>query len=130
MINIDKFHETEIVIGKILSAEKIPDTDKLLRLSVDMGVKSVPQSADGSVPDGEAVIVPEERDIRQIISGISAFFPEPEVLIGKHVAFVANLEPRMLRGLESQGMILAAHAGDAFALMEVPDTIPQGTRIG
>ena len=127
MITIDQFHETEIVIGKIISAEKVPDTDKLLKLSVDIGVKILEQVESG---ESENRTVIQERDIRQIISGISAFFPEPTVLAGKHVAFVTNLEPRMLRGLESQGMILAAHSGDSFALIEVPETIPPGTRIG
>jgi len=126
MINIDQFHMTEIVIGKILSAEKVPDTDKLLKLSVDMGPK--PRLA---IPEEEeASATTQENDIRQIISGISAYFPDPAELVGRHIAFVANLEPRMLRGLESQGMILAAHSGDSFALMEVPHTIPPGTRIG
>jgi methionyl-tRNA synthetase len=108
MINIDQFHEMEIRIGKILSAEKVPETDKLLRLSVDFA----------------------EENPRQIVSGISAYFPDPAALAGRHVAFVANLEPRIIKGLESQGMILAAHAEGAFALMEVPDSIPAGTRIG
>jgi methionyl-tRNA synthetase len=108
MINIDQFHEIEMKIGKILSAEKIPESEKLLKLSVDMA----------------------EETPRQIVSGISKYFPDEQTLVGKHVGFVSNLEPRMLVGLESQGMILAVHEGDAFALMEVPNTIPPGTRIG
>lgn len=151
MINIDQFHEIEMRIGKILSAEKVPDTDKLLKLSVDMGLKpsageilpdhsgsqnglevkpaSEPNAPGDEEPKAQEIVSPE-RDIRQIVSGISAYFPDPSVLMGKHVAFVVNLAPRMLRGLESQGMILAVHEGDAFALMEVPDTIPPGTRVG
>ncbi|HVS79370.1 MAG TPA: hypothetical protein VHF05_00105 [Candidatus Paceibacterota bacterium] len=108
MINIDKFHETEIRIGKILSAEKVPETDKLLRLAVDFA----------------------EENPRQIVSGISAYFPDPQTLVGRHVAFVANLEPRTIKGLESQGMILAAHEGEAFSLLEVSSDIPPGTRVG
>jgi methionyl-tRNA synthetase len=107
MINIDQFHETEIRIGRILSVEKIPDTDKLLKLSVDLG----------------------EESPRQIVSGIALYFSDPNTLVGKKCAFVANLEPRMLRGFESQGMILAVNTEDAFSLLEVSDEIPAGTLV-
>jgi len=129
MISIDQFHETEIRIGKILSAEKVPETDKLLRLEVDFGLK--PSAAEGS-PDqaGAQAGAEEEREIRQIVSGISAFFPDPATLVGRHVAFVANLESRVIKGLESQGMILAVHEGEAFSLLEVGNSIPPGTRVG
>lgn len=85
MISIDDFKKLEIRIGKILSAEKVPETDKLLKLSVDFA----------------------EEKPRQIVSGIAVHFPDPAKLVGKSVAFAANLEPRTIRGLESQGMILA-----------------------
>ena len=85
MISIDDFKKVDITVGKILSAEKIPETDKLLKLSVDFG----------------------ELQPRQIISGISLYFPDCSILIGKKCVFVVNLEPRIIRGLESQGMILA-----------------------
>ncbi len=113
MINIEDFKKIDIVVGKILSAEKVPDTDKLLKLSVDLG----------------------ESTPRQIVSGISLYFPDCSVLVGKKCMFVANLEPRMIRGLESQGMILAVStdpsvggAGDEkFSLLEPNDEIPAGT---
>ena len=106
MINIEDFKKVEIVVGKILSAEKVPDTDKLLRLSVDLG----------------------EEKPRQIVSGISLYFPDCAVLIGRKCMFVANLEPRMIRGLESQGMILAVSTEDGkFSLLEPNDEIPVGT---
>ena len=106
MITIDEFKKLEIRIGEILSAEKVPDTDKLLRLEGNFGV---------------------ER--RQIISGISEYFPEPGVLVGKKVAFAYNLEPRVIRSLESQGMILAVGGGEEpFALLEAPGASP-GARV-
>ena len=108
-ISIDTFKQVEMIVGQIKSAERVPDTDKLLRLVVDLG----------------------EAQPRQIVSGIAGFFPDFTVLEGKKCVFVGNLASRMLRGLESNGMILAAHSEDgAFALM-VPETdIPVGTRIG
>lgn len=106
MINIEDFKKINIVVGKILSAEKVPDTDKLLKLSVDLG-EEVP---------------------RQIVSGISLYFPDCSVLVGKKCMFVANLEPRVIRGLESQGMIMAVSTEDGkFSLLELSDDIPAGT---
>jgi len=85
MITYDDFKKVEIRAGKILSAEKIPDTDKLLKLSVDFA----------------------EAAPRQIISGISGFFPDPTTLVGKTCMFVTNLEPRIIKGHESNGMLFA-----------------------
>src|ERR1035437_6126775 len=94
-IKLEDFKKVDIVVGKILSAEKIPETDKLLKLSVDLGIVSVLR------PDGAKE---EKKDIRQIISGISLYFLDCSVLIGEKCMFVANLEPRMIRGFESDGM--------------------------
>jgi methionyl-tRNA synthetase len=106
-INIEEFKKVNIVVGKILSAEKVPDTDKLLKLSVDLG----------------------EEKVRQIVSGISLYFPDLAVLVGKKCMFVANLEPRMIRGIESQGMIMAVSTEDGkFSLLEPNDEIPIGTQ--
>lgn len=106
-IKIEDFKKIDIAVGKILSAEKIPDTDKLLKLEVDLG----------------------EEKPRQIVSGISLFFPDCSVLVGKKCMFVANLEPRMIRGFESNGMIFALSTEDGkFSLLEPNDEIPVGTR--
>ena len=110
MITIDEFKKLEIKIGEILSAEKIEGSDKLLKLSVDMG----------------------EENPRQIVSGIFSYFPDPQSLVGKKCAFAANLEPRKLMGLESQGMILAVSGGEGdskfFSLLEATtQTIPGST---
>ena len=117
MISFDDFKKVDIIVGKILSAEKVPETDKLLKLSVDLG----PIVAEGS---GEV-----RKDIRQIVSGISLYFPDCNVLVGKKCMFVANLEPRMIRGFESQGMILAVSTEDGkFSLLSPNEEIPVGTR--
>jgi methionyl-tRNA synthetase len=112
-ISYDDFAKVEIKAGKILSAEKIPDTDKLLKLSVDFG-ESVP---------------------RQIVSGISLYFPDTNTLVGKTCMFVTNLEPRMIRGFESNGMLFALstsptpeNPGGSFSLLEPNPTIPVGTK--
>ncbi|MCM2338987.1 MAG: hypothetical protein NDI62_00830 [Burkholderiales bacterium] len=120
MINYEDFKKIDIAVGKILSAEKIPDTDKLLKLSVDMG----PLITEG--PDG---MKEEKRDIRQIVSGISLYFPDCSLLVGRKCMFVANLEPRVIRGFESQGMILAVSTSDnKFSLLSPNDDIPEGSR--
>lgn len=107
MITIEDFKKVDIIVGQILSAEKVPETDKLLKLSVDLG----------------------EPLPRQIISGISLYFPDCSVLVGKKCMFVANLEPRTIRGIESNGMILAVSTEDGkFSLLEPNYDIPAGTR--
>ncbi len=107
MITYDDFKKVEIRAGKILSAEKIPDTDKLLKLSVDFA---------------------ETVGVRQIVSGISSYFPDPAVLVGKTCMFVTNLEPRTIKGYESNGMLFALSTADgAFSLLEPNSSIPPGT---
>lgn len=117
MISIEDFKKIDIVVGKILTAEKIQDTDKLLKLEVDLG------------PALESAGKEAQRDIRQIISGIASYFPDCSVLVGKKCMFVANLEPRIIRGLESDGMILAVATPDGkFSLLEPNEEIPAGER--
>lgn len=105
MITYDDFKKVEIKAGEILSAEKIEGSEKLLCLMVNFA---------------------EETGPRQIVSGILAYFPEPQVLVGKKCMFVTNLEPRKLMGLESNGMLFAVGGGDTpFSILEVhPDTPP------
>jgi|SRR3989344_660694 len=92
MILIDDFKKVEIRAGKILSVELVEGSEKLLKLSVDFA----------------------EEKPRQIISGIRKYFENPQTLVGVVCAFVTNLEPRMIMGLESQAMIMAA-SGDPSA---------------
>ncbi len=105
-INIDEFSKIEVKVGTVCSAERVPDTDKLLRLTVDFG---------------------EDTGPRQIVSGIAAYVPDPETLIGRQLAFATNLMPRTLRGLESDGMLFAVGEGDSFAFLTPDRPIPPGT---
>jgi methionine--tRNA ligase beta chain len=119
MISFDDFKKVEIKAGKILAAEKIPDTDKLLKLSVDFA-----ETKEVVKEDGKKVFSPV---VRQIVSGIATFFPDPAVLIGKTCMFVTNIEPRMIKGYESNGMILAVKTDTGLSLLEPNETIPPGT---
>ncbi|MDO8664267.1 MAG: hypothetical protein Q7K44_01820 [Candidatus Liptonbacteria bacterium] len=126
MISFDDFKKVEITVGKILSAEKIPDTDKLLKLSVDFGLKIILIATEPS----DGAVAPEPvREIRQIVSGISLYFPDPAVLVGKRCMFVTNLEPRVIKGYESNGMLFSVSTEDGkFSLLEPSAGIPEGTR--
>lgn len=106
-ISYDDFAKVEMALGTILSVEVVEGADKLLRLMVDVG----------------------ESEPRQILSGIRTFFEDPQVLVGRQCPFITNLAPRMIRGLESNGMILAASAGDTLALLYPSETLPPGTKL-
>ncbi len=106
MINIEDFNKIEIKIGKVISAEKIPEGDKLLRLVFDFG--------------GET---------RQIMSGIAESFPDPFVLVGKEMPVITNLEPRMLRGYESQGMLMAVNVDGKAVTLHPLTEVPSGSEV-
>jgi len=135
MISYDEFKKVEIRAGKILSAEKVPDTDKLLRLTVDFGeFEEMKVITDKVAEDNQVIgdiVAVENNKVpkpRQIISGISLYFPDPNVLIGKKCMFVTNLEPRTIKGLESNGMLFAISTENGnFSLLEPNDSIPAGT---
>jgi methionyl-tRNA synthetase len=110
-ITIDEFGKIEVRVGTVKTAERVPDTDKLLRLTVDFGEVG----ADGT---------PRPR---QIVSGIAGYVPEPETLIGRQLAFVTNLEPRTIRGIESNGMLFAVGSEDTFAFLTPDRDVPPGT---
>ncbi len=106
MISYDDFAKLDIRIGTILSAEPVENADKLLKLTVDLG----------------------EDEPRQIISGIREFFA-PDALVGLQCPFIANLEPRTIRGLESNGMILAGSGEGSLALLHPSRALLPGSRI-
>ena len=106
-VSYDDFAKLEIKIGTITAVAVVENADKLLKLSVDVG----------------------EEAPRQIISGIREYFEDHAFLVGKQCPFITNLEPRTIRGYESQGMILAASAGDTFGLLIPHNQLPAGTRI-
>src|SRR3989344_9302190 len=97
MISIEDFKKAELKIARILSAERVEGSEKLIKLRISLG---------------------EEE--RQLVAGIGKAY-EPEALVGKEIAVIANLEPRMLMGLESQGMLLAASEEDGVPVLLVPD---------
>ena len=105
-ISIEEFSKIEVQVGTVKSAERIPETDKLLKLSVDFGEESGP---------------------RTIVSGIAMYVPDVTMLIGRQITFVTNLEPRMIRGIESNGMLFAVGKGDTFAFLQPDRAVPPGT---
>ncbi len=126
MATIDDFHKIEMKIGTILVAEFVEGADKLLRLEVDFGPAEVPEveftgriNSEEDEPGAPKENEPEDRDVRQILSGIREYY-DPKDLIGKQFPFVTNLEPRKLRGLMSNGMILAVGSADGGAVLLEP----------
>lgn len=105
-ISIEEFAKIEVKIGTVRTAERVPETDKLLRLTVDFG---------------------EETGPRQIVSGINAYVNEPEDLAGRQLAFVTNLALRTIKGLESNGMLFAVGGDDTFAFLSPDRPVPPGT---
>lgn len=120
MISYDDFAKLEIKIGTILSVEIVEGADKLLKLMVDVGETK---------EEGEGEDVVQIPAPRQIISGIRAFFEDPQTLVGRQCPFLVNLEPRVIRGFESQGMILAASHEAGFALLHPDREIGAGARV-
>jgi len=105
-ISIDDFVKVDLRVAQILVAERVPKADKLLRLEVDLGYEK-----------------------RQILAGIAQYY-EPEKLIGRKIVIVANLAPRKMRGLESNGMLLAASLPDgAPVLAGFLEDVPLGARL-
>lgn len=130
-ITYEQFKKMDIRIGTIREIEPVEGTDKLLRCQIDFGVK---KSAIDVIPEADSVLtdeelaklgsvdeVVEERDVRQIISGIREFYPEYESLIGKQVLYVVNLEPREIKGHMSHGMLMAVDGRDGQPVFLVPD---------
>jgi len=105
-ISYDDFAKLDIRIGTVTAAEIVPDTDKLIKCTVDFG----------------------ELGVRTIVSGI-AQWKKPEELVGRQLPYIVNLAPRMLRGVESQGMLLAASDESGVALLAPERSLPAGTKL-
>jgi methionine--tRNA ligase beta chain len=105
MITFDDFKKIDMRIGKILSAEKVEGTDKLMKIEIDLG-----------------------KEKRQLVAGIADIY-EPHSLIGKEIPVLMNLEPRKIRGIESQGMILAVDVGGKPVIMHPDREVPPGSTI-
>ena len=104
-ITFDEFCRIKLRVGEIVAAENHPNADKLLLLRVNLG---------------------EEE--RQLVAGIKGHY-EPDELVGKKIIVVANLEPATIRGVESQGMLLAAGDGEVLSLLTVDRDVPAGASI-
>ncbi|HEY1907901.1 MAG TPA: methionine--tRNA ligase subunit beta, partial [Myxococcaceae bacterium] len=105
-IDIDAFARVTLRVGQVLTAERVPKADKLLKMSVDVG----------------------EGSPRTILAGIAEAYA-PETLVGRKVVVVANLKPRVLRGIESRGMLLAAGSGGASLKLVDPGDLPPGSPV-
>ena len=104
-ITIDYLDKIKLKVAKILNAEKVEGSEKLLKLRVSLG-----------------------KEERQIVAGLQKYY-QPELLIGKKVVIVANLKPAMLKGIESQGMVLAAGDGDIVKALIVDDEVEDGADV-
>jgi methionyl-tRNA synthetase len=105
MISIDQFFETELRVATVRAAEAVPKSNKLLKLTVDLGDQT-----------------------RTVVAGIAKVY-QPEALVGKQVVIVANLQPAKLMGVESQGMVLAADSEGHPILLHPAEEVPNGTRV-
>ena len=103
MISFDEFKKLDLRVGKILKAEPIEGSEKLVRLEVDLGLEQ-----------------------RQLVAGIAQHYA-PDALVGRQIVVVANLEPRVLKGVESQGMLLAADMDGEPILLAPERDVPPGS---
>ena len=106
MIPYEEFAKLDLRIGKVLLAERVQGSEKLLRLEVDLGAEK-----------------------RQLVAGIGKRYA-PEEVVGKKIVVLTNLEPRKMMGLESQGMLLAAWEDNEVVLLTVDKEIKEGVKVG
>ncbi|MBI5158843.1 methionine--tRNA ligase subunit beta [Candidatus Micrarchaeota archaeon] len=104
MVSFEDFQKIELKVARIESAEPVPGADKLLKLTIDVGEK------------------------RTLVAGIAKNYSAQD-LVGKQIIIVANLDPRAVRGILSQGMLLAADSPDGVTLLTVDKSVPPGTRV-
>ncbi len=104
-ISFDEFTKMKLQVAEIKAVEDHPNADRLVVLRIDLG--------------GEE---------RQLVAGIKGHY-EPDALVGKKIIVVANLEPATLRGVESQGMLLAAGDGETLSLLTVDRDVPAGSAV-
>lgn len=108
IVTIDDFAKLDLRVALVLAVERVPKTEKLLKLELDLGFEK-----------------------RTIVSGIAQFY-EPDTLIGKRIVIIANLKPAKIRGVESRGMLLAAGGrpeGEPLGVVTLNEQIPPGTRV-
>lgn len=105
LITIDEFRRLDLRVGEVTSCEKVEGTDKLLKLTVDLGTET-----------------------RQLVAGIARHY-ETENLLGKQIVVVCNLQPAVIRGVESQGMLLAAQDGQVLGVLTPDRRVQNGSKI-
>ena len=107
MITFDDFKKLDVRIGTIISAEIVPEADKLIKLLIDIGEEKI-----------------------QIISGIREHYPDPVVLVGRQVPVLVNLEPKVIRGNESRGMVLYVVGNENnFTTLGPNHNVENGTQV-
>ena len=104
-ITIDDFRKVDLRVARILEAEKVPGADKLLKLKINLGLEE-----------------------RQLVAGIAQYYT-PEELVNKQIIVVANLEPAVIRGVESQGMLLAATSEGKVIVATMDKTVEPGSKL-
>jgi len=104
-ITMEEFKRIDLRVAEVLEAKRVPGTDKLLELRIKIG-----------------------EGTRTLVAGIADGYT-PEQLVGRKIVVVANLQPRRLRGVESQGMLLAANDGDRAVLLAPDREVPSGARV-
>ena len=104
-IEFEEFQKVDLRVAEVLKAERVPKTDKLMQLEVDDG-----------------------KGTRQILAGIAATY-KPDDIIGKKIILVANLKPVKIRGIQSNGMLLAAVSDDDLSLLTLEKDIPAGSKV-
>lgn len=113
-VTYEEFKKMDIRLGTIREVEPVPETDKLLKFQIDFNEK-----------DEEG-----NSKLRQIVSGIHEYYPEFENLIGKQVLYIVNLEPRVIKGIESEGMLMAVDGIDGKPVFLVPEVpVSVGSRV-
>ena len=120
MIKIEDFQKLDLRVAEIKSVEEIEGAAKLYKLKIDLGERK-PETDQGSV---------SIREERQLVAGIKAHYT-PDELVGKKIIVIANLEPAKLRGVESQGMLLAASTEnkEQVVVLTVDKDVPNGSKI-
>jgi len=106
MIALDDFKKVELRTAKVLDAQEIPGADRIWKLSIDIGTEK-----------------------KEIVAGVKAFYTR-EALIGRSIIVVNNLAPSTIRGVESQGMLLAAKDGTTLSILTVDKDVPPGSLVG
>ena len=112
-MTIDEFRAVDLRVAKIIAAERVEGSEKLLKLQLDAGDKDA---------DNQPLV-------RKVLSGIAKSYA-PEQIIGMEVIIIANLEPRMMMGMESNGMLLAASGDDGVPVLLMPQKdVPPGSHV-